>query len=320
MVSANQRQSGARALRALALINQRAGAAARSGDIEKLIREGFAKRGIDADVKLVAGRQIGEIARGFVAERPRSGDRRVLVVGGGDGTLGSAASALAGTNVALGVLPLGTLNHFAKDLGLPIDLDAAMDAIAANNPVTVDVAEVNGRVFLNNSSIGIYPFFVAKRSAEQRRSGLGKLAAIGPALARTFRFASWQAVHIAAQGERKRLRTPCVFVGNNFYDVADLGRRKNLSSKELCVYVVKQQSWFGLVLIPLKVAFGLIDSARDVELYRTKTLEITSHRTTMLVSLDGEAVHMNMPLKFSIRPAALKVLSPAQAGSISDRP
>ena len=90
------------------------------------------------------------------------------MVGGGDGTLGSAASALAGTEVALGVLPLGTLNHFAKDLGLPIELDAAMDTVAANKPVAIDVAEVNGRVFLNNSSIGIYPFFVAKRSAEQR--------------------------------------------------------------------------------------------------------------------------------------------------------
>lgn len=299
-------------MRALALINQSAGAAARSGNIEKLIRDGFAKRGIDAEVKLVTGHQIGEMAQRFVAERPRSGDRRVLVVGGGDGSLGSAASALAGTNVALGVLPLGTLNHFAKDLGLPIELDAAMDAIAANKPVAVDVAEVNGRVFLNNSSIGIYPFFVAKRSAEQERRGLGKLAAIGPALARTVRAASWQAVHIAAQGNRERLLTPCVFVGNNFYDIADLGRRESLSSHELCVHVVKQQSWFGLALLPFKIAFGLIDATRDVETYRTKALEITSHRATMLVSLDGEAISMGMPLNFRIRPAALQVLSSAK--------
>ncbi|WP_095198528.1 diacylglycerol/lipid kinase family protein [Mesorhizobium carmichaelinearum] len=299
-------------MRALALINQSAGAVARSGDIEKLVRDGFAKRGIHADVKLVAGHQIGEMAQGFVAERPRSGDRRVLVVGGGDGTLGSATSALAGTNVALGVLPLGTLNHFAKDLGVPIELDAAMDAIAANKPVTVDVAEVNGRVFLNNSSIGIYPFFVAKRSAEQERRGLGKLAAIGPALARTVRSASWQAVHVAAQGNRERLLTPCVFVGNNFYDIGDLGRRKSLSSHELSVYVVKQQSWFGLALLPFKIAFGLIDATRDVETYRTKALQITSHRAAMLVSLDGEAISMDMPLNFRIRPAALQVLSPTK--------
>ena len=299
-------------MKALALINKGAGAAARSGDVEKLVRDGFAKRGIDADVKLLAGHQIGDTARGFVSERPTSADRRVLVVGGGDGTLGSAASALAGTEVALGVLPLGTLNHFAKDLGLPIELDGAMDVIAANKPVAVDVAEVNGRVFLNNSSIGIYPFFVAKRAAEQERRGLGKLAAIGPALARTVRSASWQAVHVAAQGDRRRLLTPCVFVGNNFYDIADLGRRKNLSSHELCVYVVKQQSWFGLALLPFKIAFGLIDANRDVETYRTKTLQITSHRSAMLVSLDGEAITMDMPLNFRIRPAALHVLSPAK--------
>lgn len=302
-------------MRALALINKGAGAAARSGDIETLVRDGFAKRGIDADVKLVAGHQIGESAQGFVSESPKSGDQSVLVVGGGDGTLGSAASALAGTKVALGVLPLGTLNHFAKDLGLPIELDAALDAIAANKPVAVDVAEVNGRVFLNNSSIGIYPFFVAKRSAEQKLRGLGKLAAIGPALAKTVRSASWQAVHIAAHGNRKRLLTPCVFVGNNFYDIADFGRRKSLSSQELCVYVVKQQSWFGLALLPFKIASGLIDSTRDVETYRTKTLQITSHRAAMLVSLDGEAISMNMPLNFRIRPAALQVLSPAKMDS-----
>ncbi|WP_027062415.1 diacylglycerol/lipid kinase family protein [Mesorhizobium loti] len=302
-------------MRALAIINRGAGAAARSGDIEKLVRDGLKKRGIDADVKLLAGHQIGDIAQRFVSEGPKSGDRRVLVVGGGDGTLGSAASALAGTKVALGVLPLGTLNHFAKDLGLPIELDAAMDGIAANKPVAVDVAEVNGRVFLNNSSIGIYPFFVAKRSAEQDRRGLGKLAAIGPALARTVTSASWQAVHVAAQGNRKRLLTPCVFVGNNFYDIADLGRRKSLSSHELCAYVVKQQSWFGLALLPFKIAFGLVDSTRDVESYRTKNLQITSHRAAMLVSLDGEAISMDMPLNFRIRPAALQVLATAETDS-----
>lgn len=302
-------------MRVLALINQSAGAVARGGDIEKRVRDGFARRGVEAEVKSVPGRQIGEIARGFVAANSTSGHRSTLVVGGGDGTLGTAASALAGSDVVLGVLPLGTLNHFAKDLGLPIELEAAMDAIATNKPVAVDVAEVNGRVFLNNSSIGVYPFFVAKRSAEQRRRGLGKLAAIGPALARTLRSASWQAVHIAAQGDRKRLRTPCVFVGNNFYDIADLGRRRSLSSKELCVYVVKQQSWFGLALLPFKIAFGQIDPARDLEMYRTNTLQITSHRTTMLVSLDGEAVIMDTPLNFRIRPAALQVLSPAKMDS-----
>jgi diacylglycerol kinase family enzyme len=144
---------------------------------------------------------------------------------------------------------------------------------------------------------------------------LGKLAAIGPAIARTLRSASWQAVHVAAQGDRERLLTPCVFVGNNFYDIADLGRRKSLCSHELCVYVVKQQSWFGLALLPFKIACGLIDTTRDVETYQTETLQITSHRAAMLVSLDGEAISMKMPLNFRIRPGALQVLATAETDS-----
>lgn len=306
-------ETGAGNLKVLALINKNAGAAARKGDIERAVRDGFAERGIEADVRLVDGRKVGELARRFVGEnKSRSGRGSILVVGGGDGTLSSAASALVGTDLLLGVLPLGTLNHFAKDLGVPLDLTPAIDTIATGKPLAVDVAEVNGRVFLNNSSIGIYPFFVAKRSAEQRHRGFGKLAAIGPALMRTLRSASWQAVHVAAQGTRERLRTPCVFVGNNFYDIADLGRRRSLSSKELCVYVVKQQSWFGLALLPFKIAFGMIDSTRDLEIYRASSLQITSHRHAMLVSLDGEAVSMDMPLNFHIRPAALQVLAPVK--------
>ncbi|GLQ79641.1 diacylglycerol kinase [Mesorhizobium huakuii] len=313
-------EAGAKNLKVVALINKSAGAVARKGDIDRAVRDGFAARGVEADVRLVEGREIGELSQRFVAEnKSRSGHGSILVVGGGDGTLGSAASALAGTDVVLGVLPLGTLNHFAKDLGVPLDLTAAIDTIATGKPVTVDVAEVNGRVFLNNSSIGIYPFFVAKRSTEQRRRGFGKLAAIGPALMRTLRSASWQAVHVAAQGTRERLRTPCVFVGNNFYDIADLGHRASLTSKELCVYVVKQQSWFGLALLPFKIAFGMIDSARDLEIYRAGSLQITSHRRAMLVSLDGEAVSMDTPLNFQIRPAALKVLLPAKKARTGDR-
>ncbi|PBB65280.1 hypothetical protein CK228_28870 [Mesorhizobium sp. WSM4312] len=300
-------------MKVMALINKGAGAAVRKGDIARAVRDAFAERGAEADVRLVDGREVGELARRFVADNKSTSDHGSrLVVGGGDGTLGTAASALAGTNLVLGVLPLGTLNHFAKDLGVPLDLTAAIDTIATGTPVAVDVAEVNGRVFLNNSSIGIYPFFVAKRSAEQRHRGFCKLAAIGPALMRTVRFATWQAVHVSAQGARERLRTPCVFVGNNFYDVANLGHRRSLSSKELCIYVVKQQSWFGLALLPFKIAFGMIDSTRDLETYRATSLQITSHRRAMLVSLDGEAVRMDMPLNFRIRPAALQVLAPDQ--------
>jgi len=312
--------TGTANVKVLALINKSAGAAARRDDIERAVRDGLAERGVEADTRLVDGREVAELAQRFVFENKSTpGHGSLLVVGGGDGTISSAASALVATDLVLGVLPLGTLNHFAKDLGVPLDLTAAIDTIATGKPVAVDVAEVNGRVFLNNSSIGIYPFFVEERSAEQRRSGFGKIAAIGPALMRTFRAASWQVVQVTAHGTRERLRTPCVFVGNNFYDIADLGRRRSLSTKELCVYVVKQVSWFGLALLPFKIAFGTIDSSRDLESYRANAIQITSRHRTMLVSLDGEAVNMDMPLNFQARPAALTVLAPAKTNKSDGR-
>ncbi len=119
--------------------------------------------------------QIAEMTHSFVTTKSTGAKPGTLVVGGSDGTLGSAASAVVGTDVVLGVLPLGTLNHFARDLGLSNDLGAAMDTIAADHVEQIDVAEVNGQVFLNNSSIGIYPFLVAERTAEQKRLGWGSL-------------------------------------------------------------------------------------------------------------------------------------------------
>lgn len=210
----------------------------------------------------------------------------------------------------LGVLPLGTLNHFARDIGLPNDLEAAMDVIAAGHVQKIDVAEVNGRVFLNNSSIGIYPFLVAERSAEQKRIGVGKLAALGPALLLTLKASSWQRVRISIDDKGREQRTLCVFVGNNFYDLSKLGHRSSLVSGELCVYVVKQQSWLGLALLPFKVAFGLIDPVHDVELFRVQSLEIRARRRHMRIAMDGETVEATTPVHYRIRPGALRVLAP----------
>lgn len=258
---------------------------------------------------MAGGSDIAAMAHRFVTTQTPGDGSRTLVVGGGDGTLGSVASAVAGTDVVLGVLPLGTLNHFARDLGLSKDLDAAMDIIAAGHVKQIDVGEVNGRVFLNNSSIGIYPFFVAERSAEQKRLGVGKLAALGPALVLMLRASSWKRVRISIDGNVPQ-RTACVFVGNNFYDLRVLGHRSNLTSGELSVYVVKEQSWLGLALLPFRVVFGLVDAARDMERYRAQGLEIRARRKQMRIAMDGETVNVAMPLRYRIRSRSLRVLVP----------
>jgi diacylglycerol kinase family enzyme len=185
-----------------------------------------------------------------------------------------------------------------------------MDVIAAGHVQKIDVAEVNGRVFLNNSSIGIYPFLVAERSAEQKQRGVGKLAALGPALLLTLKASSWQRVRISIDDKGREQRTLCVFVGNSFYDLSKLGHRSSLTSEKLCVYVVKQQSWLGLALLPFKVALGLIDPVRDVEPFRVQSLEIRARRRHMRIAMDGETVETATPLRYRILPGSLRVLAP----------
>ena len=258
---------------------------------------------------MVGATEIAEMALNFATKSP--GDKtRILVVGGGDGTLGSAASAVAGTDVVLGVLPLGTLNHFARDLGLSNDLGAALDIIAAGHVEQIDVASVNGRVFLNNSSIGIYPFLVNERTAEQKRLGVGKLAALGPALVRTLKASSWKRIRISI-GNGRSQKALCVFVGNNFYDLRALGHRRSLTSGELCVYIVKPQPRLGLALLPFKAALGLIDPVRDVELLRVQSLEVNARRRHLRIAMDGETIEAVPPLLYRIRPRSLRVLAPS---------
>jgi diacylglycerol kinase family enzyme len=205
---------------------------------------------------------------------------------------------------------MGTLNHFAKDVGLPLEVDAAAGIIAAGRTRKVDVAELNGRVFVNNSSVGLYPFMVERRDAHQHSHRVGKMLATLPAMIETLRGASWHRLDIAVAGERQRLRTPCIFVGNNAYgvDLKTMGRRARLDGGELDIHVVRQQSRLGVLLLPFKIAVGIVDPERDVQTFRGAELEIVSRRRRSLrVSLDGEVVRMETPLRYRIRPGALSV-------------
>ena len=198
-------------MKILVLINSAAGSVTGSEDIADRVREAFVRQGGEATVRVLAGSDIGAAVQAFVDQKTEG----ALAVAGGDGTISAAAGVLAGTEVPFGILPLGTLNHFAKDLALPLDLDGAAGVIAAGHTRQIDVAEVNGRVFVNNSSVGLYPFMVARRNAYQRLRGVGKMLATIPALLQTLRSASWHRLQIAAAGHHLLVRTPCIFVGNN---------------------------------------------------------------------------------------------------------
>jgi diacylglycerol kinase family enzyme len=301
-------------MKALVLINGAAGsvAGARSDDGPTRFKDLFARYGVEATTRMVHGAELSKSLLSF--QKDADSTYSALVVAGGDGTINAAASALAGSDRPLGIIPMGTLNHFAKDLGLPLDMEGAVKTIAAGKTRLVDVAELNGRVFVNNSSVGLYPFMVARRNEHQRRHGLGKFLAMVPAAIQTLLGTSWHRIRIEASGERQLVRTPCVFVGNNVYEVGlpALGSRARLDRGELDVHVVKQQTRLGLLLLPFKIALMRTDPERDVQTFRGGTVTMTSNARRLRVSLDGEIETIETPLRYRSRPGALRVFADLQ--------
>jgi diacylglycerol kinase family enzyme len=183
------------------------------------------------------GTELGEALEAAVGQEPD-----VVVAAGGDGTVSAVAAALVDRDIALGVLPLGTLNHFAKDFGLPLEIEAAVGHIVHGRPVRVDVGEVNGRVFVNNSSLGLYADMVRGRERQQKRLGRGKWTALAWAALATLRRYPFLNVRLSVDGHEQRWRTPLVFIGNNEYLMEGLavGARAGMQDGVLSLYVAQR--------------------------------------------------------------------------------
>ncbi len=240
----------------------------------------------------------------------------VIVAGGGDGTLNAVASKLVHRSVDFGVLPLGTLNHFAKDAGIPLDPLVALQSIAAGHVSAVDVGEVNGTIFLNNSSIGLYVDLVRDRDRQQLRLGRGKWAAFAWALVAAMRRYPFMYVELAVDGKGHAHRTPFVFVGNNAYEVEGLqiGRRSGLQDGVLSAYVTERAGRWRLLELGVRALLGRIRQERDFRAFVGTRLRIGTRHRALPVAIDGEVKLMHAPLQYRILPRALRVIVPAPRG------
>jgi diacylglycerol kinase family enzyme len=274
----------------------------------RALRDKFGQAGMEAT--LVLARDGSEIVR--AAQEALDGDAALIVGAGGDGTINAVASRLVGSGRPFGVLPLGTLNHFAKDLGMPLGVDEAVRALAGGRTVKVDVGEVNGRIFLNNSSLGLYPDIVHDREKQQRRLGRGKwLAAAWASLAALRRF-PFLSVRLAVQGKRLARRTPFVFIGNNCYNMQGLaiGERACLTDGTLSLYVAQHPSRLGLVRFALRALAGKLAQERDFDVLYAPEIEVETLRSHIMVATDGEVMLMTSPLRYRVLPGALTVVVP----------
>jgi diacylglycerol kinase family enzyme len=234
-----------------------------------------------------------------------------IAVAGGDGSLSTAANALAGTPVELAPIPGGTLNHLARDLGIPLELDEAVALARDGRAAPVDVGQVNDRVFLNTSSVGAYPLFVRTRERFEKRWGY-RLASVFAALRLLYRLPLFD-VTLLVEGERRTYRTPLVFigVGERELQLPTLGSRREGGQPGLHVMVVRHRSGARLL------AFALAAVARGVpSVTRTPALDaflvdactIAHQRRT--IAVDGELVQEDGVLEYRRWPDALQVVQP----------
>jgi YegS/Rv2252/BmrU family lipid kinase len=278
------------------------------------VAELFRQSGTEARISLVKnGESPLELAR-----RAAQGDATTVVAGGGDGTINSVASMLIDTDKTLGVLPLGTLNHFAKDLKIPLDLDGAVRTIVADQAVQVDVGEVNGRIFLNNSSLGLYPSLVQQRE-ERQKLGYGKWPAFIWAAFSVMRRYPFINVRLKADGAQTTSRTPFVFIGNNEYEMENfnIGGRACLDAGQLSLYFSHRTGRLGLLLLGLRALLGRVERTKEFVAMCTTEVSIETRRKRIRVATDGEVTIMEPPLLYRVRPRALRVNVPAPDSSVT---
>jgi diacylglycerol kinase family enzyme len=291
----------------IVIVNAGAGKADDAAVHRRMI-EVFTAKGLRADIQLArSGAEILDLAR-----RATKAESSVVVAAGGDGTINAVASELVGSNKILGVLPLGTLNHLAKDLGVPLELESAVDVIAQQSLAQIDIGEVNGRYFLNNSGLGLYPGIVHERE-QQQAQGRSKWLAFFSALLIILHKYPLMTVRLSAEGRELRRRTPMVFVGNNEYELQgfNMGSRRFLNRGKLFLYVTREMSRWRLLKIGLAALFGRLGDSRDFDAMSVKEVSVQARRRRLRVALDGEVVVMRLPLRYRILPAALRVLVPA---------
>jgi diacylglycerol kinase family enzyme len=286
------------------LINRSGGTAAAMGDtLASAVDAAFSDTGRDIALELLDGGQIAEAAR-------RHAGAPLVIVGGGDGTIAAAATALAHTSSALAVLPLGTRNHFARQLGLPLDLAEAARLALSGQRRRIDIGAAGDRIFINNASFGIYTRFVRMRDRSRGPKWLGTIPATWHALRhmRAKRFS------LQIDGDERELLSPLLFVGNNEYSIAlgNLGHREKLDDGRLSVRAVSAQLPLQLLAFAARALVGLARPERDFEEFASARQIVIAGEGQIEGAFDGELALLPLPLKLRSMPSALGVVTPRE--------
>ena len=258
--------------------------------------------------------QISEVCERAI--RLATEQRGVVVAAGGDGTINAVAGAVLGTGCPFGVLPQGTFNYFGRVNAIPQETRAAAVALLNANVSPVQVGEVNGRIFLVNASLGLYPQLLEDREAWKQQLGRSRLVAFLSGLATLVKARGQLKLEIELAGQRAFLRTPTLFVGNNHLQLTRVGIDENhagaVNRGELAGIALRPIGTLALFGLLARGLLGRLGEADNIDSFSFRTLSVSPRgRKRVKVATDGEVMWMKAPLVFQVAEDPLLLLIPA---------
>jgi diacylglycerol kinase family enzyme len=304
-----------------------AGAAGRDGRVCIVFNAGSGKKGGNGEAEqlraLAAAHpdevELREVTQGrdivSTCRQALENGFETIVAAGGDGTIGAVASCLADTGRRMGILPLGTFNYFARANNIPEDIGEAFALLHEGEAVPQHVGEVNGVLFLNNASLGIYPAILRERESIYRRWGRSRLAAYWSVVRTVAGFRRSSRLRVTVDGVEHRRRTPLVFVAFSEFQLDTFGLEgaEHVRRGELAVLVAPDCGRLGLLVFAVRLLARGMRRGTDFELFHGTDIGIEPsdpRRQERLIARDGEKEIMSAPFRFRVRRDALRVIVP----------
>ena len=272
------------------------------------VREGFAAAGATIEIRTPEAKDLTA-----TLEKTASEDWDAIIIGGGDGTIATAADICAKYDMAMGVLPLGTMNMLARDLTIPLTVKEAIPALAQGEIRHIDMAAVNGQTYLCNATFGLVPMVGSEREAQRGKALLPTVLGIGKKLWQTLR--RWPGFHMQIEydGHKRQVITRLLTIANNAY--VDGGRdflhRSRLDAGKLTMYLSRHRTRLGFMWFSVGLLLHFWQHNKHLEIIEAETITIRSRHRFLVVCADGENKRLPVPLEFKIMPGALKVLAPS---------
>lgn len=281
------------------------------------IESGLREAGRTGIVRFAAPGELARVARDGAAKALADGSAVVAV--GGDGTINTVAQAAHPVGCAMGVLPEGTFNYFAREHGVPTEATEALRWLLDARPEPVQVSAVNERIFLVNASVGLYPDLLQDRERWKARFGRSRLVALGAALATLLRAQDSLRLSIEWDGKLRKLRTLTLFVGNNRLQLEKLGLNDpdaqaagGAAHGHITAVILKPIGTVAMVGLVLRGALGQLGDAGGVEHFACQKLVVEPTLTlgwrSVKVAFDGEVEWMRSPLSIRVLPKPLWLL------------